>query len=160
DTEGKRAYFYYPKSPFNVEERRHFLDNTLRSPVQQKLYITSPFGNRRDPITGRKSYHDGLDIRSPYGAPVYSVANGTVLNLGESKLYGLFVKIRLDTDKDYVALYGHLTAVLVHEGQRINAGEVIGNSGQSGRSTGPHLHLTIFHKGKTIDPGPLLRGLY
>ncbi len=157
---GKRTYFYYPKSQFSQEERHYFLDNVLRSPVQKKLHITSPFGSRRDPISGKSSYHDGLDIRSPYAAPVYSIANGTVLELGESKLYGLFVKIRLDNGKQQVALYGHLTAVLVSKGDRVNAGEAIGNSGKSGRSQGPHLHLSIFQNGKAIDPEPLFKNLY
>ncbi len=157
---GQRAYFYYPKSRFGVAERRYFLDNVFRSPIQQRLHITSGFGVRRDPITGKSSFHDGLDIRSPYGAPIYSIANGTVLEFGENRLYGLYVKVRLDNGKEQVALYGHLTAVLVRKGQRVSAGEVIGNSGQSGRSTGPHLHLTIFQSGKAVNPAPLFRKLY
>ena len=165
---GSRVYFYYPRSQFNLEERRYFLDNVFRSPVQRQFYITSPFGMRRDPITGRPSFHDGIDIRSAYGAPIYSIANGIVLEYGESRLYGLYVKIRLEHgmnhdmahDKSQVALYGHLSAVLVHTGQRVNAGEVIGNSGQSGRITGPHLHLTIFENGKAVNPAPLFKGLY
>ncbi|WGK68413.1 M23 family metallopeptidase [Candidatus Haliotispira prima] len=156
----KRAYFYYPKSQFNQTERSYFLDNIFRSPVQQKFYVTSGFGARRDPITGKNSYHDGLDIRSPYGAPIYSIANGTVRDLGESRLYGLYVKIRLNNDKGQVVLYGHLTAALVQKGQRVDAGEVIGNSGQSGRITGPHLHLTVFEDNKAVDPAPLFRNLY
>ena len=157
---GDRIYFYYPKNQFNQAERRYFLSQSFRSPVQQKFNITSPFGTRTDPISGRKSFHDGIDIRSPYGAPVYSIANGTVIEVGQSSLYGLFIRLRLDNGKKQQAIYGHLIALLVREGQRVNAGEAIGNSGNSGRSTGPHLHLSIFERDRAIDPARLLRNIY
>ena len=157
---GKRVYFYYPKSRFTTKERRYFLSRSFRSPVQQKFTITSPFGSRSDPISGKQSFHDGIDIRSPYGAPVYSIANATVIEAGQSPLYGLFVRIKLHHRKEQEAIYGHLIAVLVREGQRVSAGEAIGNSGNSGRSTGPHLHLSIFEQGRAVDPAKLLRNVY
>ena len=164
---GGQVYWYYPNSRFRSGERRQFLSQGFRSPVQPPLrgvrkgfVITSPFGTRRDPISGRQSFHDGIDIRSPYGAAVYSISDATVIEVGQSVLYGLFVRLRLDNGKQQQAIYGHLTALLVRKGQQVRAGEAIGNSGNSGRSTGPHLHLSIFEQGRAVDPARLLRNMY
>lgn len=157
---GGQVYWYYPSSRFRTGERRQFLSQGFRSPVRSKFVITSPFGTRRDPISGRQSFHDGIDIRSPYGAAVYSIADATVIEVGQSLLYGLFVRLRLDNGKQQQAIYGHLTALLVRKGQQVRAGEAIGGSGNSGRSTGPHLHLSIFERGRAVDPARLLRNMY
>lgn len=153
---GERTFHYYPNSQFNQEERSLFLENIFRSPVKVPFYITSPFGNRKDPIRGNNSFHDGIDIRSPYGSEVLSVASGTVTEIGESPVYGLYLRIRLNSQLE--VLYGHLVTALVAKGAQVYAGEVLASSGDSGRSTGPHLHFSVFKNSKAVDPKSYFKG--
>lgn len=107
--------------------------------------ITSRFGPRRS------GFHHGLDLRAPVGTPVYAAQAGVVTFAGwRNNIYGNFVII--DHGGGLVTRYAHNSRVLVRRGQRVDKGSVIALSGNTGRSTGPHIHFEVMRNGKAIDP--------
>jgi len=102
------------------------------------------------PAGGTEEEHTGIDLAVTIGTPVRAVGGGTVIDSGSDPEYGVFVL--LSHPDGYASKYGHLSRALVTTGQRVNAGEVIGLSGNTGRSTAPHLHLEIRRGDETIDP--------
>ncbi len=113
-------------------------------------YMTSGFGYRRDPFTGRIKFHEGLDISAPTGTPVYAPADGVVTFVGMRNGYGLTVEIK-HGDR-YITRYAHLSESLVRVGQRVQRGDMIARVGNSGRSTGPHLHYEVLKDGVPVNP--------
>ncbi len=112
--------------------------------------ITDGFGPRKDPFTGQRAFHRGLDIAARRGTPVEAPADGIVLFAGHEHGYGRV--IRLSHGFGYVTVFGHLSKILVHPGARVHRGEVIGLVGSTGRSTGPHLHYEVHVDGKAVNP--------
>ena len=112
--------------------------------------ITSRFGNRLDPFFGRLAMHAGIDFRQKTGSQVKSTGAGTVIHAGTAGGYGIMVEI--DHGNGITTRYGHLSKVLVKEGDRVEAGDLIALSGSTGRSTGPHLHYEVRRNGRAIDP--------
>ncbi len=112
--------------------------------------ITSGFGWRRDPFTGRRAFHYGVDISAPVGFPVRAAASGIVVYAGWYGGYGNVVIIK--HNMGYSTVYGHLSAIVVNPGQVVRKGQVIGAVGNTGRSTGPHLHFEIRKNGRAINP--------
>lgn len=120
--------------------------------------ITSPFGNRIDPLLGRLALHPGIDFRASTGAPIKSAGAGTVVLAGEVNGYGNLVEI--DHGQGVTTRYGHLSKFNVRTGQKVDEGQVIGFAGSTGRSTGSHLHYEIRRNGTPINPvGFLVSGL-
>lgn len=120
-------------------------------PLSQ-LTVNSDFGVRRDPFSGKRRQHNGIDLRARKDE-VYSMLHGKVLKVGSDKRAGNYVTMQYG---DYTVSYCHLTKAVVQRGDLVNAGEVIGVSGNTGRSTNEHLHLTCKYKGKYINPSILL----
>lgn len=118
--------------------------------------ISSPFGVRSDPISGAQSEHSGLDIAVPSGQTVRAAASGVVIFAGERAGYGKLVEI--DHQNGTRTRYGHLSAVGVEVGQHLKGGEELGKSGNTGRSTGPHLHFEVRVDGVAVDPSSFIRG--
>lgn len=117
--------------------------------------ITSTFGHRENPFSGSGvETHKGLDIRAPMGAPVKSMAKGTVIFAGRRGGYGNCIVIKHISG--YETLYGHLSKILVTPGQKVDIGEQIGKVGSTGRSTGPHLHYEVHLNGQRINPQSFL----
>ena len=123
----------------------------LVSPLRH-ISVTSPFGYRRDPFTKRKALHNGLDLKANY-EPAYAMMQGEVVKVGRNKRSGLYVTLR---HGDFTVSYFHLSQALVTEGYHIRPGTIIAQTGNSGRSTGPHLHLTLKKDGKYINHAILL----
>ncbi len=121
----------------------------LASPVEQ-YYVASRFGRRRDPINKRWAVHKGLDLAGPMGQKIRSPATGTVAYAGRKGRFGRFIEI--DHGFGIRTRYGHLRRVLVKKGQRVTQRQSIGLLGNSGRSTGPHLHYEIIVDGKQVSP--------
>ena len=138
--------------------RMEALENTLDTIPQfvpaDRYSISSFFGVRRDPFTGRAAMHPGLDIRGAYGAPIYAAAAGTVTYSGPMSGYGNAVEIT--HGNGLVTRYGHMSATHAKVGEQVTAGTVIGAIGSTGRSTGPHLHFEVRLNGTAINPRPFL----
>ena len=112
--------------------------------------ITSTFGNRIDPFFGTMAMHAGIDFREPYGEPIHSTGAGTVTAAGPNGSYGNMVEI---THGDgIVTRYGHLSRVVAKMGAKIEIGDVIGEAGSTGRSTGTHLHYEVRRDDVAVDP--------
>ena len=118
--------------------------------------ITSRYGYRADPFTGRRAFHHGLDIAAAEGSPIRSVGAGKVVHVGRMGGYGLAVVVEQDDGARVV--YGHCARSLVAAGERVEAGRQIAEVGRSGRATGPHLHLEVRLEGVSIDPEAYLAG--
>lgn len=118
----------------------------------RRTIISSPMGMRINPVTGRRMLHSGADIAAPLGMGVRATADGLVMRAGPLGSYGLLVTIR--HADGYETRYGHLSRVLVRPGAAIRKGDLVGQVGSTGRSTGPHLHYEIRHLGRVIDPVP------
>ena len=116
--------------------------------------VTSSFGYRSDPFEGTRRFHRGIDIAAPTGTPVGSLGAGTVTMAGERDGYGRVVTV--EHDDGWSSLYAHCDRLDVQPGQRVEAGQIIGTVGASGRSTGPHLHLELHHQGRAVDPAKSL----
>jgi murein DD-endopeptidase MepM/ murein hydrolase activator NlpD len=136
-------------------ERRHALASATPSVWPVAGWLTSYFGNRRDPITKDPDFHPGLDISADYGQPVLATADATVSSAAPNGAYGNMVT--LDHGYGIVTKYGHLSRFAVMGGQRVKRGDVIGYVGSTGRSTGAHLHYEIWMNGHLTNPMTLLR---
>jgi murein DD-endopeptidase MepM/ murein hydrolase activator NlpD len=112
--------------------------------------VNSEYGYRRSPWGGGRERHLGIDIGSAPGTPVKSPGEGTVLTASTRGSFGK--QVTLDHGNGIKSRYGHLKAVEVKAGQRVERGQVIGRVGSTGRSTGPHLHYEVSVGGKTVDP--------
>ena len=112
--------------------------------------VNSEYGTRRSPWTQEREFHSGMDIRAARGTPIYAPAAGTVVHAGPAQDYG--TAIVLDHGQDIRSLYGHLSKLGVQTGQRVVRGTVIGYTGNTGRSSGPHLHYEILVKGQAVNP--------
>jgi murein DD-endopeptidase MepM/ murein hydrolase activator NlpD len=120
------------------------------NPVMGRCYFSSGFGSRRDPITGGRGFHAGLDICAAMGTPFGATADGVVTFASEQS--GLGRTIRVDHGNGFSTVYGHASAILVRKGQSVKRGEVIGKVGNSGRTTGIHLHYEIRQGGRPLNP--------
>jgi murein DD-endopeptidase MepM/ murein hydrolase activator NlpD len=117
--------------------------------------ITGPFGGRIDPFNGEGAFHAGVDISSPYGAPVLAPADGVVTYADFYNGYGRLIEI--DHGNGISTRYGHLSGFVVGEGQSVRKGQVIGYVGMSGRSTGAHLHYEVRIHDTPVNPHKYLR---
>lgn len=118
----------------------------------KSIKVSSHFGKRKDPFTGEVSHHSGLDLRAHY-EEVYSMFDGIVENVGSDSRSGNYIILR---HGEYTVSYCHLSKVSVRKGDDVIAGDPVGYTGSTGRSTGPHLHITCKYKGETRDPYNLL----
>jgi murein DD-endopeptidase MepM/ murein hydrolase activator NlpD len=112
--------------------------------------MSSGFGLRRDPFKRRPAMHAGVDFRGPVGSPVKSTAPGVVIKAGWNGGYGKLVEVR--HENGVTSRYAHLSIILVRAGQKVEAGDILGKLGNTGRSTGPHLHYETRVSGRAIDP--------
>jgi len=119
-----------------------------RRPVQG--FFSHGYGWRRDPFTGEREFHYGVDIVAETGTPILAPADGVVTRARRMQGYGKMVHV--SHGFGMATRYGHLSEILVRPGQRVQRGDVIGRVGSTGRSTGPHLHYEVFKAGRRVDP--------
>ncbi|MFN5902703.1 MAG: M23 family metallopeptidase, partial [Novosphingobium sp.] len=117
-------------------------------------FISSGFGYRADPFTGGAAFHAGLDFKGPIGAPIFAAAAGTISFVGTQQGYGNTVEI--DHGNGLMTRYAHMSRFRATPGQRVEAGQVIGLIGNTGRSTGPHLHFEVRINDRAVNPRPFL----
>lgn len=113
-------------------------------------YLSSLFGYRTDPMSGRREFHEGLDFAGKVGTPVVAVAAGLVTWSGPHHGYGNLIEI--SHGSGYVTRYAHNNKNLVNLGEKVEKGEVIATMGSTGRSTGTHVHFEVIRNGKHVDP--------
>lgn len=114
------------------------------------VWLSSPFGKRRDPFTGRYRYHEGVDIAGTEGVKIHSVAAGVVSWAG--KRFGFGNMVEIEHGNGMVTRYAHTQKVLVQVGDVVTKGETIALMGSTGRSTGPHVHFEVLHNGQHLNP--------
>lgn len=124
----------------------------LRWPTRRHYRVSSPFNpNRLHPVTGRRAPHNGVDLATPVGTPIRSTGDGIVRRIGNHPYAGKYVDID-HGGGSYTTRYLHLSKVLVRKGQPIKRGQKIALSGNTGRTTGPHLHFEFHIKGRPVNP--------
>ncbi len=140
---------FVPGARMNNTELRIILGELFEWPMRGA--ISSGFGMRPDPFTGQTRFHNGIDIVNGMGTPVRAAASGRVVHVdNQIGNYGRFVIIR--HPDGFQTLYAHLDSFSVRNGQTISRGQQIGRMGNSGRSTGPHLHFSVVHNGTFVNP--------
>lgn len=143
---------FLPGAQINNFELRQALGELFIYPVRGRL--TSAYGYRRDPFTGVRRFHAGIDLAGPVGTPIRASMEGRVADVGFHSVYGNYVVI--NHDGGYQTLYAHLQTYSVAKGQRVAQGARIGAMGSTGYSTGSHLHFSIFRRNQHVDPLRLL----
>ena len=113
-------------------------------------WLSSKFGTRADPITGKQEYHKGVDFAAEEGSDVISVGDGVVTWSGKRSGYGNLVEV--SHGNGYTTRYAHNRKLLVGTGDTVKKGQLIASVGSTGRSTGPHVHFEVLHNGKAVDP--------
>lgn len=146
-------YFFYPGKSFTGQQRLSFLITPFNSPLKNMI-VTSEFGNRENPFTFNNEFHSGLDMRANTGTKIYSPYRGEINNVGYSEFYGNYLIIL--HPNGYSTHYYHLKEISAKVGDSINKGEYVALTGNSGKSTGPHLHFEIHLNGEPINPRILL----
>jgi len=117
--------------------------------------ITSPFGKRTDPVNNKKAIHEGVDIRGTQGDRIKATARGKIIKAQKNGGYGNYVEI--DHGNGYHTVFGHMQNYLVKKGEYVEQGQVIGQVGSTGRSTGPHLHYEIRLNNKPVNPSKFMK---
>lgn len=118
------------------------------------MSLSSDFGQRSDPFTGRRKQHAGIDIPKPAGTPIYATADGTAARAEWVSGYGNMVQ--LEHGGGFQTRYGHMSAIAIAAGTRVKKGQVIGYVGSTGRSTGNHLHYEVRVGGMPVNPMPYM----
>ena len=139
-----------------LEERSRWI-SSVPSVAPVKGILTSGFGVRKDPITGRRSFHPAIDIAAPPGRPVHAPADGIVTRAG--RIGGLGNAVFISHGFGITTRFGHMSRLAVEPGQKVKQGDVIGYVGETGRATGYHLHYEVRVDGQPINPlGYILDG--
>jgi len=130
-------------------------DSTVAGRPVKNGWISSSYGSRRDPFTGKKSWHNGVDFAGKAGTDVIAVASGVVTWSNEYNHYGNMVEI--DHGEGFVTRYAHNQENKVKVGDLVQRGQVIAAIGSTGRSTGPHIHFEVYKHGRAVDPATYIR---
>ncbi|MCM1321554.1 MAG: M23 family metallopeptidase [Bacteroides sp.] len=141
---------FVPDAELDWVTRQEINGDLFIKPLKSAYYFSSPFGYRKSPLTGNKTFHNGVDMASPFGTAVYPALGGTVLKTGWDNLYGNYVII--GHHSGYKTLYGHMSAIETKAGRTVGTKTVIGRVGSTGMSTGPHLHFAVFKNNRAINP--------
>ncbi len=152
----KMLYTQSKSYDFIANELSSASDRTAHIPAIQPISekylraMASGYGYRRDPVYGTTRFHEGMDFSSPVGTPVYATGDGTVTYGSWKSQYGNLIEI--DHGYNYTTRYAHLSQILVKPGQKVKRGDLIGKVGNTGKSTGPHLHYEVRFRGEPQNP--------
>ncbi len=130
-------------------------ENTISGRPIAKGWMSSRYGKRTDPFSGRKAWHLGVDFAGKEGSDVIAVASGIVTRSEPYKGYGQLIEI--DHGEGYVTRYGHNKTNLIQVGDLVKKGQTIAKMGSTGRSTGPHVHFEVYKNGRRVDPASYIR---
>jgi murein DD-endopeptidase MepM/ murein hydrolase activator NlpD len=143
---------FIPGARMAPEALKLALGDLFTYPIRGR--VTSQFGWRISPVTGERHFHAALDLAGSIGTPVKAAIDGTVSTVGSNYTFGRY--IILSHDNGYQTMYAHLSAVSVKQGERVNQGGKIGEVGNTGLTTGPHLHFAVYKNGRAINPLELM----
>jgi murein DD-endopeptidase MepM/ murein hydrolase activator NlpD len=143
---------FLPDAKLASFQLREINGDLFKKPVPG--WITSWYGWRADPFTGERSFHNGIDIGISFGYPVRAAMEGRVSATGYSSGSGNYVL--LNHHDGYQSFYGHLSKIIVQPGERVALGDVVGNAGSTGYSTGPHVHFSVYKNGRTLNPAVVM----
>ena len=142
---------FVPGAELDWITRQAINGDLFRKPIRSYYRITSYFGWRGSPFTGRRQFHGGIDMACPTGTPIYAAMEGVISYRGYSNVYGNYVIVTHHSG--YKTLYGHMSRFSkLTVGNRVTTGSVIGYVGSTGQSTGSHCHFTVFKNGRMVDP--------
>jgi hypothetical protein len=151
----EKKHIFIPCGKISSTERSLFLGSCFINPLS-RVRLTSGFGLRKNPFDpSQKEFHSGLDVACDSGTKIYAARHGRVIFSGYEQGYGRLVVI--EHEMGYRTYYGHLSRCLAVPGQSVERGEIIGISGNTGRTTGPHLHFEIRKNGVAVNPALKLR---
>lgn len=150
-------FYFLPNEKFSPTDRAFYLEPELRLPLDKSV-LTSEFGMRISPISGKWLFHKGIDMAAPQGTPIFACKSGTVTHVGVmDPTYGNYIII--DHGKGMTSFYAHMKETLVNKNSTVLCGEKIGLVGVTGMVTGPHLHFEIRINGEAQDPQKYLNKL-
>jgi murein DD-endopeptidase MepM/ murein hydrolase activator NlpD len=155
DSTAYKTVLFIPGARMDWVNRQEINGDLFMWPVAGTITITSPYGYRIDPFSSERTFHTGLDIRGATGTPVRATMSGRVITTAYNDTYGNYIV--LSHHSGYNTLYAHLSSILVRSGAYVVTGERIGLVGSTGKSTGPHLHFTVYKNGVTVNPRTLIR---
>lgn len=147
-------YLFIPCGGVSNLERSLFLGTGFNDPIKRGR-LSSGFGLRRNPLKPALQFHKGVDIACPYGSRVHAARSGTVVFAGYNGGYGLLMIVQ--HAHDYMSYYGHLSKISRKRGDPVNTGDIIALSGNTGSSTGPHLHFEVRKGHQAVHPGVLFK---
>ena len=144
---------FVPNAEMDWVTRQEINGDLFIKPLRGKFYFSSYFGWRDSPFTGERSYHNGIDMATASGTNIYAALYGKVTTAGWSDIYGNHVIVTHHSG--YKTLYGHMSSISVKVGQVVTTNTVLGKVGSTGKSTGPHLHFTVYKNNIAVNPANL-----
>lgn len=141
---------FLPDAEMDWVTRQEINGDLFQRPIKGRYDFSSYFGWRKNPFTGARTYHGGIDMAANTGTAVYAALEGTVIEAGYNNTYGNYVVIRHHSG--YQTLYGHLNTINTKRGRYVYTNTKIGTVGSTGMSTGPHLHFAVYKNGKGVNP--------
>lgn len=151
----KGENLFIPGAKMDQDSLKKAMGELFAYPIKISYRLSSRFGKRKDPISGVDSSHTGIDMACATGTNIFASLSGTVAYTGYSSVYGNYVII--NHFDGYQTLYAHMSKILCKKGDYVNQGTRIGLVGNTGYSTGPHLHFSVYKNGKLVDPLILLK---
>ncbi|MDR2029601.1 MAG: M23 family metallopeptidase, partial [Treponema sp.] len=148
DTISAGTVLFIPGAKMRTEDLKLALGELFIYPIRGRL--TSPYGWRLDPISGVRRYHAAVDLAAALGTPIKAAMDGKVSSVGFNSTYGKF--IILSHANGYQTLYAHMNLTSVNQGDYVQQGAKIGEVGNTGYSTGPHLHFAVYKNGRAVNP--------
>lgn len=141
---------FVPDAELDWITRQEINGDLFTRPLRRGYYISSRFSWRVNPFTGKRTFHNGIDMAAPQGTPIYAALGGTVIATGWDNVYGKYVTVAHHSG--YKTLYGHMSKITVRKGAHVTTSTKLGEVGSTGQSTGPHLHFTVYKNGSPINP--------
>jgi len=135
---------------YNLQTQRDMISYTPSQLPTYSLQISSGFGMRRNPITGKRQFHDAVDFAGKFDDKIFATADGTVITVKYHNYRGKYIEI--NHKYGFQTLYAHLDKVYVKEGQKVKKGEIVGTMGRTGRTTGVNLHYAVTHNNRKVNP--------
>ena len=148
-----KIYYFLERERFDNSTYLFFVDTNMITPLKQSV-LTSEYGYRISPISGKWKFHSGIDLAASEGTDVFACKAGEVTYTGFNATYGNYIIITHYNGMK--SIYAHLSRITAQRGQKINGGTLIGKVGTTGMSTGPHLHFELIKNGSSTDPEKLL----